>query len=160
MKRLIFYFLQWLAFAIRLFSQRLYMTLTMVAHKSVGVRFAGRPEYIHQDAFLDASGGLTIHEGVVISTKVIILSHDWSFLKRVNWKDIKNLNWGGYKPIIVGKNSFIGAGSILLPGAEIGQHCIVGAGSVVRGKVEDYSVVSGNPAILVGSTNKANRKQS
>lgn len=95
MKRICFYFLQWLALASRLFSQHLYMTITMEAHKLVGVKFVGRPEYIHQDAFLDASGGLVIHEGVVISTQVIILSHDWSFLKRMNYKKIENLNWGG-----------------------------------------------------------------
>lgn len=82
MKRLLFYFLKLLAFCARAFSIKLYMNLIMMAHKLVGVTFIGRPEYIHQDAFLDGSGGLSIDSNVVISTRVIILSHDWSRLKR------------------------------------------------------------------------------
>ena len=62
----------------------LYMKVIMKAHETVGVRFDGKPEYIQADAYLDGSGGLTISEGAVISTKVIILTHDWSFLKRIN----------------------------------------------------------------------------
>lgn len=60
------------------------MKILVAAHKLVGVAFEGMPEYIHQDAYLDSSGGLTIGKSVVISTKVIILTHDWSFLKRSN----------------------------------------------------------------------------
>lgn len=60
------------------------MMLLVATHKSQGVTFEGKPEYIHQDAYLDPSGGLTIGNDVVISTRVIILTHDWSFLKRHN----------------------------------------------------------------------------
>lgn len=67
------------------------MTLIILAHKSQGVAFAGRPEYIQQDAYLDPSGGLTIHKDVVISTKVIVLTHDWSFLKRAKYLGGKRL---------------------------------------------------------------------
>ena len=90
-------------------STKLYMRILMSAHKSQGVKFIGTPEYIQLDAYLDASGGLTISEGVVISTKVIILSHDWSWLKRVN--DIQKYRQrGAYAPVVIGKDSFIGAG--------------------------------------------------
>lgn len=55
------------------------MNLLIMAHKTQGVAFSGKPTYIQQDAYLDPSGGLTIKNGVVISTKVIVLTHDWSF---------------------------------------------------------------------------------
>ena len=51
------------------------------------------------------------------------------------------------KPIIVGKNSFIGARVTLLPGTEIGENCIIGAGSVVKGKIPNNSIVIGNHPI-------------
>lgn len=121
-------------------------------HKSQGVKFIGTPEYIQLDAYLDASGGLNISEGVVISTKVIILSHDWSWLKRVN--DIQKYRQrGAFVPVVLGKDSFIGAGAILLPGTTIGCNCIIGAGAVVKGQIPDYSIMAGNPAKVIGKTN-------
>jgi len=47
---------------------------------------------------------------------------------------------------IIRKGSRIGAGAIILPGIEIGEYSIVGAGSVVTKNVPPYSVVVGNPA--------------
>ena len=35
---------------------------------------------------------------------------------------------------------------IYLPGSKIGKFCIVGAGAVVKGDFEDYSVIVGSPA--------------
>ena len=46
----------------------------------------------------------------------------------------------------IGDFSQIAVGTVLLPGAEIGKHCLVGAQSLVGGKYEDYSLVIGNPA--------------
>ena len=126
------------------------MTLIILAHKSQGVVFAGRPEYIQQDAYLDPSGGLTIHKDVVISTKVIVLTHDWSFLKRAKYLGGEAVS--AFRPVVVGENSFIGAGAIVLPGTTIGKNCIIGAGAVIKGTVEDYSIMAGNPAKRIGDT--------
>lgn len=49
----------------------------------------------------------------------------------------------------IGKNCFIGGGSIILPGVEIGSHSIIGAGSVVTKSVPAGSVVAGNPAKVI-----------
>lgn len=152
MKRLWFYFLKMLAFCSRMISTRLYLRILMAAHKSQGVKFIGTPEYIQLDAYLDASGGLTLSEGVVISTKVIILSHDWSWLKRVN--DIQKYRQrGAFAPVVIGEDSFIGAGAIVVPGTTIGCNCIIGAGAVVKGQIPDYSIMAGNPATIIGKTN-------
>lgn len=123
------------------------------AHKSQGVIFNGKPDYIQQDAYLDPSGGLIIEKDVVISTKVIILTHDWSFLKRANSLGGVKFN-PAFKKVTIGENSFIGAGAIVLPGTTIGKNCIIGAGSVVKGIVEDYSIVAGNPCRVIGDTRK------
>lgn len=50
------------------------------------------------------------------------------------------------RPIVVGRNVFIGMNVFILPGVEIGDDVIIGAGSVVRGVVESDSIMAGNPA--------------
>ena len=40
----------------------------------------------------------------------------------------------------------------MLRGADIGRCCIIGANSVVRGEIPDYSIAVGAPARVVGST--------
>lgn len=51
-----------------------------------------------------------------------------------------------YLPIKVGKNVWIGAGCIVLPGAEISDNISIAAGAVVRGKVSGGSLWGGVPA--------------
>lgn len=55
------------------------------------------------------------------------------------------------RPIIVHDNVWIGAGALILPGAEIGEGSIVAARAVVSGPVAPYTVVAGNPARRVGT---------
>lgn len=150
MNRVLYYVLLNLSVLSRLISYKLYMKLLIKAHKSQGVKFLGNPEYIHQDAYLDPSGELTIEKDVVISTKVIILTHDWSFLKRSKYLEGGKVS--AFKPVCIGENSFIGAGAIVLPGSVIGKSCIIGAGAVVKGIIEDYSIIAGNPAKRIGDT--------
>ena len=53
------------------------------------------------------------------------------------------------KPVIIGKNCWICAGAIILPGVTIGDGATVGAGSVVVKDVEKETVVAGNPARVI-----------
>lgn len=51
--------------------------------------------------------------------------------------------------IIVEDNVWIGAGAIILPGVNIGESCIIGAGSVVTQDVPPNSIAVGNPARVI-----------
>lgn len=51
----------------------------------------------------------------------------------------------------IGKNCFIGGRSLIMPGVEIGDGSVVGAGSVVTKSVPAGSVVAGNPARVLRS---------
>ena len=49
-------------------------------------------------------------------------------------------------PTVVRRGASIGSGSTILCGVEIGEHAIVGAGSVVTRNVPARTIVAGNPA--------------
>lgn len=53
------------------------------------------------------------------------------------------------KPVLIGKNCFIGCNALLLKGTELGDGCVVGAGAVVSGKFEAGSIIAGNPAKVI-----------
>jgi acetyltransferase-like isoleucine patch superfamily enzyme len=53
------------------------------------------------------------------------------------------------KPITIGPNAWLGAGSMVLKGVTIGENSVVGAGAVVASKVPPNCVVFGNPARVI-----------
>ena len=55
-------------------------------------------------------------------------------------------------PVRIGRGTWLGDRVSVLRGADIGRHCTIGANSVVRGTIPDYSVAVGAPARVVGST--------
>ena len=52
-------------------------------------------------------------------------------------------------PVSIGSGSWLGHGVVVLPGAQIGRHVVVGAGSVVRGVLPDNCVAVGVPARVI-----------
>lgn len=60
-------------------------------------------------------------------------------------------NWGTVKaaPIIIEDDVWVGFNAIILKGVTIGRGAVVGAGAVVTKDVPPYSVVAGNPAVVV-----------
>jgi acetyltransferase-like isoleucine patch superfamily enzyme len=57
--------------------------------------------------------------------------------------------WPSDDPVEIGSGCWIGTGAVILPGTRIGDHVVVGAGSVVRGDVPSRCVIAGAPATVV-----------
>jgi acetyltransferase-like isoleucine patch superfamily enzyme len=53
------------------------------------------------------------------------------------------------RPVRIGSGSWIGHGSVILPGAEIGRNVVIGANSVVSGVIPDHSIAVGAPARVI-----------
>jgi acetyltransferase-like isoleucine patch superfamily enzyme len=54
-------------------------------------------------------------------------------------------------PVRIGAGAWLGDRVTVLSGADIGRHCVIGAGAVVRGTIPDHAIAVGMPARVVGS---------
>lgn len=89
--------------------------------------------------YIQASEGIEIGKGTIWSFNVSLVSLD---------HDIKNFNKKVDKgPIKIGRNCWLGAGAVVLPGVCLGDNTIVGANAVVTKSFEEGNVViAGVPA--------------
>lgn len=60
-------------------------------------------------------------------------------------------------PVRIGRNCWIGAGAIILPGITIGDNVVVGAGSVVTRDLPDSVVAVGNPCRVLREVGERDR---
>jgi len=100
------------------------------------------------DCMIQAHGGVECGNDVIIGPGVKI----WSVNHRSSRSDVSIWEQGyEHKKVVIGDGVWLGANVFVMPGAKIGAHAIVAAGSVVGGKeVEPYSILAGNPARKVG----------
>jgi acetyltransferase-like isoleucine patch superfamily enzyme len=89
---------------------------------------------------------VTLGDDVCVAGGVSFLTHDGA--ARLLAKRRPGLQKVGR--ITVGDGCFIGQNAIIMPGTSIGSNCIIGAGAVVSGAIPANSLVSGNPARVVG----------
>ena len=61
-------------------------------------------------------------------------------------------------PIHIGKNCWIGAGSLILPGVTIGDNTVIGAGSVVTKDIPSSVVAVGNPCRVMRDVGEHDRE--
>lgn len=61
-------------------------------------------------------------------------------------------------PVHIGRNCWIGAGAIIVPGITIGENSVIGAGSVVTKDIPPNSVAAGNPCRLIREINDRDKE--
>ena len=74
---------------------------------------------------------------------------------------LPELRQKGYQynaPVRIGKNCWIGAGAIILPGITIGDNVVVGAGSVVTKDLPDNVIAVGNPCKVLREVNEHDKE--
>jgi acetyltransferase-like isoleucine patch superfamily enzyme len=81
--------------------------------------------------------GINIGKDSYVAAGAYILSHDYS----------RNLHLNTH----IGEACFIGINVIIMPGITIGDHVIIGSGSVVTKDVPSNSIAAGNPARILKS---------
>ena len=104
-----------------------------------GVNFSSKNVWIGSGCFFDTKfpSNIVIEKNVCISFKVIIITH----FDPTN--TIKNHPIKSHSKIVhIGKNVFIGPGSIIYPGVSIGNGSLIKAGTVVNKDIPPNSIVS------------------
>lgn len=88
--------------------------------------------------YIQGGNGIEIGEGTVFGpgVKIVSANHDPKDLDR----------WLPDPPIHIGRNCWIGANAIILPGVELGDGVTVGAGAVVTRSFPAGAIAVGNPA--------------
>jgi len=92
---------------------------------------------------------IEIGDHVAIAIGTNFTAHDGGI--RCFWEEFPGDDIFG--KINIGNNVFIGQNCTILLNTTIGDNCIIGAGSVVRGRFPDNSVILGNPAKVVMKMN-------
>jgi hypothetical protein len=132
-------------------SHRAYMALYVPLLRTAGMQLDGTPRYISEKCYFDDLSKITLGDRVVISSNVRFLTHDYSVTTALRAIGVEPpTDIASDRRIVVGSNVFIGLASIVMPNSRIGSNVIVGAGAVVRGDIPPYSIVTGNPATIVG----------
>jgi len=90
----------------------------------------------------------------LLGANVTIVDTDFHALNPKGRRFNNNLLEIGAMPTIIEDNVFIGTGSIILKGVRIGKNSVIGAGSVVVKDVPEDSVAAGSPAIVIRSLKK------
>lgn len=98
---------------------------------------------IGNNTSININNMIVCHESIEIgdncqfSPNVQVYDHDHDF------RDAGGLNAMKYKtsPVKIGNNVWIGANTIILRGTEIGDNCVIGAGSIIKGVFPSGAVI-------------------
>jgi acetyltransferase-like isoleucine patch superfamily enzyme len=101
---------------------------------------------IQQGLYISCAESVKIGKRVSMSQYIAItdIDHDYEDVGRPVYDQPLLVN-----KVVIGDDSFVGSGAVILRGTKIGKHCIIGANSVVKGEFPDYSVIAGVPAKVI-----------
>jgi maltose O-acetyltransferase len=101
----------------------------------------GRNATINYGCYFENVAHISIGRRAGLAPFVRILTSDHS----VGPHKVRHGEWEP-KPVTIGDGTWLGAGSLILPGVTVGDGCIVGAGAVVLDDCEDDGLYVGVPA--------------
>lgn len=107
-----------------------------------------RNTFIGKDVIIDSiyPEDIIIEEGVVITARCIVLSHF------VGIENNKRVFYRG--KVVIKNNTFIGCNTVICKPVTIGDHCVIGASSVVTHDIPSWEIWAGNPAKLIRKRTK------
>ena len=109
---------------------------------SIGNRVGIRPY-----CMISAAERIVIEDDVIIAAYSSVIDSDHTFA--LGQPNVMH-NPLETSPIRIGRGTWVAERVAVLRGADIGRCCIIGANSVVKGTIPDYSIAVGAPARVVG----------
>lgn len=98
-------------------------------------------------AYITAGGGVTVgnYVGIGPGAKIWSVNHIYEN-PHTPWL----LQGSETKPVVIGNDVWVAAGSIVKPGVTIGDGAIIAAGTVLSKSIPPFAIVAGNPGRIVG----------
>lgn len=106
----------------------------------------GSGSRIGPGALISAEGGLDIGSNVIFGPNAVIWTRNHNF---TNAKLLPYDEQIVDRPVSIGDGCWFGEGVKIAPGAKIGKGVIAAMGSVIFGEIPDFSVIHGNPAVVI-----------
>ena len=113
----------------------------------------GKNVYFNFNATMVDDTHIYIGDYTMLGPNVVIATAGHPILPELREKALQyNL------PVHIGKNCWLGAGVIVLPGVTIGDNTVIGAGSVVTKDIPANVVAVGNPCKVLREINEHDKK--
>ncbi len=110
----------------------------------------GQHVYINSGSVIYSGNGVRMDDNVLIAANCTFAPVNHAYIDRN-----RRIREQGFLPskggILIEEDVWIGANCVILDGTHIGRGAVVGANSLVIGKLEAYGVYAGNPLQLKGS---------
>ena len=94
--------------------------------------------FMNRGCVIACHDSITIGNNTRLGPNVMIYDHDYDFKNQ----DVAQRKKHKTSPVVIGNNVWLGAGVIVLRGTVIGDNCVVGAGSVIKGVYEPNMVIT------------------
>ena len=108
--------------------------------------------YINSGTVIFSGNGVSIGNKVLIASNCSIMpvNHNYS-------SGVESILDQGFLEsqggITIGNDVWVGSNTVILDGSQIGEGCVISAGSVVRGSLKNFGIYAGNPLMLIGFRN-------
>lgn len=99
----------------------------------------------NNNLFICAMESVSIGDKCLIGRNVTIMDHNAHGIR----PECRRTSHGTVRPVNIGKNVWIGNYVTILPETNIGDNCVVAAGSVVKGSFTDGVIIQGNPGVVL-----------
>ena len=121
----------------------------VIAHQGTGITIGDRTG-ISARAYLAGQGGITIGTDVIMGPNVQIFSENHNFddlTLTIKEQGVTK------QSVTIGNNCWLGGGTTILAGVQLGDGCVVAASSVVTKSFPSNSVIAGVPAKIIKTRN-------
>lgn len=131
------------------FNRKVYwpthFTSVIANYKNIKIGIGTAPG-LSPGCYIQGAGKIYIDDYTIIAANVGIISANHDVNDIAKHKDSK---------VVIGKYSWLGMNSVVLPNVVLGDYTIVGAGAVVTKSFEEgYCVIAGNPAKIIKKLDK------
>lgn len=120
---------------------------------SYGIR-VGKSFSVNSGVLIDGRGGVDIGDYVMVGPNAVIVSSNHEIYNLD--KPMASQNHV-LSPVSIGNDVWIGANTVINAGVTIGNSALIASGSVVTKDVQDYQIVGGVPARLIGDRRDKNK---